>query len=101
MNANKRKRLEAAGWITTSVQEFLDLDAADVEYIETRLALTRAIREQRKKRHITQVALAARMKTTQSRVAKLEKGDPSVSMDMILRGFFSIGLTRKELAKAI
>jgi len=101
MNADKRKRLEAAGWKTTSVQEFLDLDAADMEYIETRLALTRAIREQRKKRHITQVALAARMKTTQSRVAKIEKGDPSVSMDMIIRGFFSIGLTRKELAKAI
>ena len=89
------------GWVEGSVQDFLNLDAADMEYIETRLALTQAIRAERQKRHITQVALAARMKTTQSRVAKIEKGDPSVSMDMILRGFFTLGLTRKELAKAI
>lgn len=101
MNADKRKRLEAAGWKPTSVQDFLDLDAADMEYIETRLALTRAIREERKKRHLTQVTLASRMHTTQSRVAKIEKGDPSVSMDMILRGLFALGLTRKDLAKAI
>jgi ribosome-binding protein aMBF1 (putative translation factor) len=89
------------GWVEGSVKELMDLDSADMEYIETRLALTRAIREERKKQHITQVTLAARMKTTQSRVAKIEKGDPTISMDMILRGFFTLGLTRKELAKAM
>lgn len=89
------------GWVEGSVQELMGLDSADMEYIETRLALTRAIREERKKQHITQVTLAARMRTTQSRVAKIEKGDPTISMDMILRGFFTLGLTRKELAKAI
>jgi DNA-binding XRE family transcriptional regulator len=101
MNAEKRKRLEAAGWKFGTVQEFLNLDAADMEFIETKLALTKAVKAQRQRRHLTQVALAERMQTSQSRVAKIEKGDPTVSVDLILRALFTLGLSRKELAKAI
>jgi ribosome-binding protein aMBF1 (putative translation factor) len=101
MNEEKRKRLETAGWKAGTVQEFLDLDNADMEYIETKLALTKAVREQRHRKHLTQVALAERMKTSQSRVAKIEKGDPTVSVDLILRALFTLGVSRKELAKAI
>ena len=101
MNTEKRKRLEAAGWKATTVQEFLDLDAADMEYVETKLALTKALKAQRLKRHLTQVTLAARMNTSQSRVAKMESGDPTVSVDLILRGLFALGVTRKGLSKAV
>jgi ribosome-binding protein aMBF1 (putative translation factor) len=101
MNAEKRKRLEAAGWKSATVQEFLNLDDADMEYIETKLALTKAVREQRRRKRLTQLALAERMKTSQSRVAKIESGDPTVSIDLILRALFTLGLSRKELAKAI
>ena len=101
MNTEKKKRLEAAGWKATTVQEFLNLDDADMEYIETKLALTKALKEQRLKRHLTQMALATRMKTSQSRVAKIEAGDPTVSVDLILRGLFALGVTRKGLAKAV
>ena len=101
MNTEKRKRLETAGWKATTVREFLDLDAADMEYIETKLALTKSLKEQRLKRHLTQVTLAARMKTSQSRIAKMEAGDPTVSVDLILRGLFALGVTRKGLAKAV
>ncbi len=101
MRAGKFKRLEAAGWKSTSVQDFLNLDDADMEYIETKLALTKAVRQERLKRHITQVTLAHRMKTSQSRVAKIEKGDPTVSIDLILRAMFALGMNRKELAKAV
>jgi predicted transcriptional regulator len=89
------------GWVQGTVQEFLNLDDADMEYIETKLALTKAVREQRERKHVTQVALAERMKTSQSRVAKIEKGDPTVSVDLILRALFNLGVSRKELAKAI
>ena len=89
------------GWVEGSVQEFLDLSDADMAYIETKLALTKALREERRKRHLTQVALAARMKTSQSRVAKIEAGDPTVSVDLILRALFTLGVTRKELARAV
>ena len=66
MNTEKKKRLEAAGWKATTVQEFLNLDDADMAYIETKLALTKALKEQRLKRHLTQMALAARMRTRKS-----------------------------------
>ncbi len=98
MNTEKRKRLEAAGWKTATVQEFLSLDNVDMELIETKLALTKAVREQRKRKHITQSALAERMKTSQSRVAKIEAGDPTVSLDQIFRALFTMGVSRKALA---
>jgi len=101
MNAEKRKRLEAAGWKSTTVREFLDLSAADVEYIETKLALTKAVKERRLKHHVTQVDLAALMQTSQSRVAKIEAGDPKVSVDLILRALFALGMRRRELARAV
>jgi ribosome-binding protein aMBF1 (putative translation factor) len=101
MNTEKRKRLEAAGWKVSTVQDFLNLDKADMEYIETKMALTKAVREYRQSKHLTQVALAERMKTSQSRIAKIEAGDPTVSVDLILRTLFALGATRRELAKAI
>lgn len=101
MNAEKKKRLEAAGWQATTVQEFLHLDAADVEYIETKLALSRRLRELRAKKHLTQTTLAAALKTSQSRVAKMERGDPTVSVDLLLQALFRLGLSRKELARTI
>mgnify|MGYP001575091204 CR=1 FL=1 len=101
MNIEKRKRLERAGWKTTTVQEFLSLSNADMEYIETKLALSRRLRELRAKKDLTQTELAVALKTSQSRVAKMEKGDPTVSVDLLLQALFRLGFSRKELARAI
>jgi DNA-binding transcriptional regulator YiaG len=89
------------GWVEGSVKEFLELSDADVEYIETRRALSRLLREVRQKHQLTQVQVAARLHTSQSRVAKMEKGDPTVSADLLLQSLFRLGLKRKELAEAI
>ena len=89
------------GWVEGSVREFLDLSAADMEYIETKLALSRRLRELRAKKDLTQTELAAALKTSQSRVAKMEKGDPTVSVDLLLQALFRLGFSRKELARAI
>ena len=101
MNAEKKRRLEAAGWKATTVQEFLNLSGADMEYIETKLALSRRLRELRAKKRLTQTSLAAALKTSQSRVAKMEKGDPTVSIDLLLQALFRLGVTRRDLARAI
>jgi DNA-binding XRE family transcriptional regulator len=101
MNAEKRKRLEAAGWKSVTVQEFLNLDDADMAYIETKLSLSRRLRQLRVKKHLTQTTLAAVLKTSQSRVAKMEQGDPTVSVDLLVQALFQMGLTRKELARAV
>lgn len=89
------------GWVEGSVQDFLDLSNADVEYIEIRLALSRLLKDRRQKRRLTQVQVATRLHTSQSRVAKMEKGDPTVSVDLLLQSLFRLGVKRKELASAI
>ena len=89
------------GWVEGSVQEFLGLTDAEVEYIETRRALSRLLKEAREHLCLTQVQLAARLHTSQSRVAKMEKADPTVSSDLLLQSLFRLGLKRKQLAKAI
>ena len=101
MKASKKRRLEAAGWKETSVKEFLNLSEADMEYIEIKLALSRRLRELREKRHLTQTKAATLLKTSQSRLARMEAGDPSVSLDLLVRGLFALGATRQELAEAV
>ena len=101
MDAKKLKRLESAGWSATTVQDFLHLDAADMAYLETKLALSRQLREVRVKKHLTQTALATTLKTSQSRVAKMEKADPTVTVDLLMQALFRLGATRKDVARAV
>ena len=89
------------GWVEGSVREFLDLSEADIEFIETRRTLSRLLKQVREKLHLTQGEVAARLQTSQSRVAKMEKADPTVSSDLLLQALFRLGLKRKELAEAI
>ena len=96
-----REPLPGRRWKATTVQDFLNLDNVDMELIETKLALTKAVREQRQRKHVTQIALAERMKTSQSRVAKIEAGDPTVSLDLIFRALFTMGVSRKALAGVV
>ena len=101
MKLEKKRRLEAAGWKETTVQEFLNLSDADAQYIETKLALSRRLRQLREQRHLTQTKAASLLKTSQSRLARMEAGDPSVSLDLLVRGLFALGATWKELGKAM
>ena len=89
------------GWVEGSVQSFLELSDADMEYIEMRLALSRLLKEQRQKHHLTQTQMASQLHTSQSRVAKMEKGDPTVSVDLLLQALFRLGVKRKQLATVI
>jgi hypothetical protein len=89
------------GWVEGSVKEFLDLSDAEVGYDETRRALSRLLRQRRGQLGLSQVQVAARLRTSQSRVAKMEKADPAVSADSLLHSLFRLGLRRKELAEAI
>lgn len=101
MHKAKKNRLEAAGWKLGSAEEFLDLTPEESRYIELKLQIADGIRAQRQKRRLTQVALAERIGSSQSRVAKMEAGDPSVSIDMMLRTLIEIGASKKDLAQLI
>jgi DNA-binding XRE family transcriptional regulator len=97
----KKKRLETKGWKIGTVAEFLYLSPEESVYIEMKLALSRNIQERRKDKSLTQEQLARLLKSSQSRVAKMEAGDPSVSLDLLVRSLLVLGEIRKGLAKIL
>lgn len=101
MDLAKQKRLNAAGFRVGTVAEFLGLSEAESELIEIKLALTSALKEQRKKSSLTQSQYATQIGSSQSRVAKMEAGDPHVSLDLMLRALLALGMNRDELAEVI
>lgn len=101
MRAGKRKKLAASGWKIGSADEFLGLTADEVAYIEMKLALSGSLRERRLKKNMSQVELARAVKSSQSRIAKMEAGDPSVSIDLLMKSLLALGASPKELAKTI
>lgn len=100
MSAGKLKRLQAAGWKVGSAKDFLQLSDEEAMLVELKLSLMSAVKQARQKRGLSQIDLAQRMGSSQSRVAKIEAGDPSVSLDLIVRAFFATGATRQELQRA-
>lgn len=101
MDAKKRKKLEAAGWKVAGAREFLGLNDAETQFLEIKLALVKLLRLCRERKNLTQAQLAMKIKSSQSRVAKMEAGDPSVSVDLLLRSLLAAGANRRQLARAI
>lgn len=101
MDKQKRQRLEAAGWIVEDTSDFLDLTPAESQLVELKVKLALLLKEKRKKQDLSQTELAVLMNSSQSRVAKIEASDPSVSLDLTLRALFSTGVTCQELAQVI
>ena len=101
MKAAKRKKLEATGWKVGSTADFLGLSDEEAAYIEVKLKLANSLKAIRVKRHLTQAGLAELINSSQSRVAKMETGDPSVSIDLLVKSLFVLGATEKDIAKTI
>ena len=101
MKNTKRARLEAHGWRVGSAAEFLELTPEEAAFIETKLALSRSVRSRRTAQSVSQAELAKRLKSSQSRVAKMEAADASVSIDLLLRALFALGAKPKDVATAI
>lgn len=101
MDEATRERLEAAGWKVGDAQEFLGLSDEEMAYIDLRIALGNALRDRRRAAKITQQVLAKRLRSSQSRVAKMEASDPSVSLDLLVRGLLAAGATAADIADAI
>ena len=101
MDKRKKKALESKGYLVGSVDEFLGLSKKESDYIEVKLALSQALSERRKQSKLTQVQLAKMLKSSQSRVAKMEKGDPTVSIDLLVKSLLAMGATKESIVKAI
>ena len=101
MNKRKKDKLAKKGWKTGSVAEFLDLSDEESAYIEMKLALSEKLRERRLRKKLTQAELAKAIESSQSRVAKMEAGDPSVSIDLLVKSLLALGVSKKELGRTI
>jgi predicted transcriptional regulator len=94
-------RLEKAGWKVGDTQEFLELSDAEMALVDVRVSLARDLRRRRKEKKISQATLAKRIGSSQSRVAKMEAGDPSVTIDLLMRTLLNAGSTPAEIARVI
>lgn len=101
MNTTKKKRLAKAGWKVGTAQEFLGLSDEESALVEMKLALARSLSQLRLARKLTQVKLATLLGTSQSRVAKMEAADATVSIDLLVRSLLALGTTRQEVGKII
>ena len=101
MKASKKKKLKNAGWKISSTDEFLGLSPEESAYIEMKLALCNSVKHARQKKRLSQIAFAKKIASSQSRVAKMESGDPSVSIDLVLKSLFALGVSREDVSQAI
>jgi ribosome-binding protein aMBF1 (putative translation factor) len=101
MRRRKRERLEAAGWRVGTAAEFLGLTKEEAAFVEMKLALAERVRSRRQAKGLTQTRLAKEIGSSQSRIAKMEAADSSVSIDLLLKTLLAMGANRSELARVI
>jgi ribosome-binding protein aMBF1 (putative translation factor) len=99
-NSTKLKRLKAAGWKVGTTKDFLGLSDQEATLVEVKLSLIEVLKKSRQKSRLSQTDLAQRMGSSQSRIAKIEAGDSSVSLDLIVRALIAAGTTQRDIRKA-
>ena len=101
MKTSKRKKLEAAGWKVGTASEFLELSDAEEMLVNMKLALAANVKSMRQRQKMTQQELAHRIGSSQSRVAKMEVADPSVSMELLVRSLVALGASRTQIGRIV
>ena len=101
MKPTQRKQLQKDGWRVGSAADFLGLSQEEAAYVDLKFSLSQHLRRRREESGITQTKLAADIRSSQSRIAKAEASDPSVSIDLLIRALFATGVSRKNLAAII
>jgi predicted XRE-type DNA-binding protein len=101
VDKEKKKTLESAGWRVGSADEFLGLTPEETAFVEVKLALSEKLKAHRTKQGLSQAQLARRLGSSQSRVAKMEAADATVSVDLLIRALIASGASRRDIARAI
>ena len=99
MHRTRRAALKRAGWAIGSAQEFLKLSPEEAAFIGMKFALADELKHKREDLGLTQAGLARRLNTSQSRVAKMEAADATVSLDLLVKALLALGASRKTLAR--
>jgi hypothetical protein len=101
MEQHKKQQLIARGWQVGTADEFLGLTSEEAAYVELKLVLSDYLKQRRQQRKLTQGELGKLLRSSQSRVAKMEAGDPAVSLDLLVRSLLALGASRGDLARMI
>ena len=101
MNNARKAKLKGKGWRSGSAADFLGLSPEESYFVDLKLKLADALRQRRTKRGISQEELAALVGSSQSRIAKMERGDASVSIDLLVRSLLAMGAKPKDLGRSI
>lgn len=101
MKPSAARKLRAAGWRTGDAGDFLGLTREERSLVEMRLSLSASLKRTRVQQGLSQVELATRLGSSQSRVAKMESGDSSVSIDLLVRSLLALGAGAKDVARAM
>jgi DNA-binding XRE family transcriptional regulator len=101
MKPTQQKNLERAGWTVGSTSDFLDLTPAEEVVISMKLTLASKLKTLRQERQLTQEQLAKQIGSSQSRIAKMETADKSVSLELFVRSLTALGASRAQIGKAI
>jgi predicted XRE-type DNA-binding protein len=99
MRADRRRRLERAGWKVGDAGDFLDLSPEERRFVDVKLALAEGLRRRRERLGLTQHQVASRFNSSQSRVAKMEAAHRSVSTDLLLKSLFRLGASPNDVAR--
>ena len=101
MKAAKRKKLDADGWKVGSASDFLELSEAEESLVAMKLALARNHKKLRQKRRLTQSQLGKQIGSSQSRIAKMEAAEESVSLDLLVRSLLSLGASLQDIGSMV
>ena len=101
MKQEKKERLKKAGWKVGTTKEFLQLTAEEAALIEIKLALARSLKKRRIAQKMTQDELAKELGSSQSRVAKMESADATVSLELLVRSLLALGASRQDIGRII
>ncbi|MCC6606993.1 MAG: helix-turn-helix transcriptional regulator [Anaerolineae bacterium] len=101
MDKVKKEKLESMGWKIGTADEFLGLTPEESAYLDMKMALSKSLKVCRIEKRMTQVKLARMIQSSQSRVAKMEACDPTVSLDLLIKSHLALGTTREELANIL
>ena len=101
MEIKRRNELEAKGWKFGGAEDFLCLTDEELEYIELKITLSEMVKEHREKRGLSQVNAAKILKSSQSRISKIETADPTVSIDLQIKSLLALGATKEDIGQKI
>ena len=101
MQKINKDRLVSAGWRVGDAAGFLELSAEEAAFVELKLALAGYLRKVRADRGLTQSEVARHLRSSQSRVAKMEAADASVSLDLLVKSLLTLGASRRDVGRVI